>query len=243
MPGLENIKSENMKIFYLVYHWFIAWPLALISTFLTAVFTIILSPVLPNNSIAYLPARIWGRFVCLIFFVKVKFVNKNLIRPKQSYVIIANHESLFDILAIYGWLPVIFKWMMKAELRKVPAIGQACVAAGHIFVDRSNPIAAKESLLKAEQQLKNGVSVVIFPEGTRTKTGKLGKLKKGAFKMAADLNLPILPIYIQGSFERVPNNGFFFRPGTITLTISPEIHPSDFESQNDLIQKSAELLQ
>lgn len=231
-----------MKVLYFIYQWLIAYPLAIGATIVTAVLTIILSPAFPNHKLAYFPARAWGKFVCWVFLIRVKFVNTHLIRPNVSYVIIANHESMFDILAIYGWLTLIFKWIMKAELRKVPAIGPACAAAGHIFIDRSNPVNAKLSLDKAEAQLKNGVSVVIFPEGTRTKTGKMGPFKKGAFKIAQDINLPILPVAIKGSFERVKNGGLFIFPGKITLSVCPEINPTQYENQKDLINSAFEAI-
>ncbi len=232
-----------MKTLYFIYQWIFAYPIAVIATIITAVFTIALSPIFPNHKIAYLPARLWGKFVCWVFLIRIQFVNKNLIDSNQSYVVIANHQSMFDILAIYGWLPLIFKWIMKAELRKVPAIGPACEAAGHIFIDRTNPVAAKLSLDKAESQLKNGVSVVIFPEGTRTKTGRMGKFKKGAFKIAQDLNLPLLPIAINGSFERVKKGGIYIYPGKITLTVCPQLIPSDYDTQNDLITHAFQSLE
>ncbi len=232
-----------MKVLFFIYQWLVAYPLAVILTMITAFFTILLSPILPNHPIAYLPARIWGKLVCWIFFIRVKFENSYLIRENQSYVVIANHQSMFDILAVYGWLPLIFKWIMKAELRKVPAIGSACESAGHIFIDRSNPVAAKKSLDKAENQLRNGVSVVIFPEGTRTKTGQLTQFKKGAFKISQDLNLPLLPIAINGSYERIKKKGLFIFPGQITLTVCPEIFPARFEDQNKLIQHAFQAIE
>jgi 1-acyl-sn-glycerol-3-phosphate acyltransferase len=144
----------------------------------------------------------------------------------------ANHQSIFDIFAIYGWLPNIFKWIMKAELRKIPLVGKACETAGHIFIDRTNPVSAKISLEKAENQLKNGVSVVIFPEGTRTKTGNPGVFKKGAFRIATDLRLPILPVTIRGSFERVIPGSFNFTPGTIEMIFHEPVDVNQFLPDN-----------
>lgn len=209
--------------FYFIYMWLIAMPLFLISTMLTAIFTIILSPILPNNKISYLPAIIWGRFCCYIFLINVKVSGLENIDKNQSYVFTANHQSMFDILVVYGWLPVIFKWVMKSDLRKVPFIGPACASAGHIFINRTNPLLAKKSLEIAGEQLRHGNSVVIFPEGTRTRTGKIGKFKRGAFLLAMELQLPIVPITLQGSFDRLKISSLKVYPGTITMTIHPPI--------------------
>ncbi len=217
-----NMNDVKNFLFFL-YQWLIAFPIIIVISIITALITILLSPIFPNKKISYFPARWWSRICCALCFVKVKIRGTENIDPKQSYVFISNHQSLFDIFAIYGWLPSIFKWLMKIELRKIPLVGTACELAGHIFIDRSNPIAAQESIKKAEKKLKNGVSVVIFPEGTRTRDGKLGKFKHGAFRIATDLSLPIVPITIRGSFERISRSTLKITPGTIEMIIHQPI--------------------
>lgn len=230
--------------FYFIYMWLIAMPLFLISTVLTAIFTIILSPILPNSKISYLPAIMWGRFCCYIFLVNVKVSGLENIDKNKSYVFTANHQSMFDILVVYGWLPIIFKWVMKSDLRKVPFIGSACASAGHIFINRTNPLLAKKSLEIAGEQLQNGNSVVIFPEGTRTRTGKLGKFKRGAFLLALELNLPIVPITLQGSFERLKMRSLKVYPGTITMTIHPPIDVTAYnkDDSSTLLNHTREII-
>lgn len=230
--------------FYLIYQWLIAMPLAAVATVLTAISTVILSPLFPNSKFAYLPARMWGRFCCYIAFVNVKHSGFEHLNPKQSYIFVANHQSVFDILAVYGWIPFIFKWVMKMELRRIPFIGVACAAAGHIFIDRSNPIAAKHSLEKAAKQLIDGNSVVIFPEGTRTRTGKLGKFKRGAFLLAMELKLPIVPITLSGSFERLPIHTVLIKPGTINITVHPPIDVTKYtmEQSSELLRTTQEII-
>lgn len=234
-----------MKFIYLlfaIYQWIIAIPLFVVSTIITSILTLILSPILPNSKISYLPAIIWGKFCCYVFFINVRINGLEHLDRKQSYVFTANHQSVFDIFSVYGWLPFIFKWLMKMELRKVPFIGFACQTAGHIFIDRSNPIAAKQSMDKAAEQLKNGNSVVIFPEGTRTKNGQLGRFKRGAFNLAAELGLPIVPMTISGSFDRI--RSFRIKPGTITLTIHPPILSSEISSKttNEIMSKTWDII-
>lgn len=224
--------SRKRSLFFVVYQWLVAFPVLLVLTILTAVFTIILSPLLPNSQISYFPARWWGRAFCYLLFIKVEIKGLENIQLNQSCVVALNHQSMYDIFVVYGWLPSIFKWIMKAELRKIPFVGKACASAGHIFIDRSNPIAAKHSLEKAEKQLQNGVSVVIFPEGTRTKTGAMGKFKKGAFRIATDLELPIIPATIKGSFESITRNTFQVYPGKIELVIHPAIETKNYSAEH-----------
>jgi 1-acyl-sn-glycerol-3-phosphate acyltransferase len=230
---------------FFIYQWLIAFPVLLVLTILTAILTTILSPLFPNNTFSYYPARWWGKAFCFLLFVRVKIYGLENIDSKQSYVLTCNHQSIFDIFVVYGWLPFIFKWIMKIELRQIPLVGKACESAGHIFIDRSNPIAAKKSLENAELQLKNGVSVVIFPEGTRTKTGELGPFKKGAFRLATDLKLPIVPVTIRGSFERLHRNSLHVHPGKIELTIHKPIDATSFNTDqiNEIIQKTKDQIQ
>ena len=238
------MKTKPHPLFVL-YQWLVALPVLIILTILTAVFTIILSPVFPNAQFSYFPARWWGRFFCYLLFIKVKITGLEKLDPKKSYVIAANHQSIYDIFVVYGWLPMIFKWVMKAELRKIPLVGKACESAGHIFIDRKNPVAAKKSLDKAEAQLRNGVSVVVFPEGTRTYTGQMGKFKKGAFRMATDLHLPIVPVTLRGCFERLPRNGFIITPGAIEMIVHEpvEVEGYEHEKQPELMQKLHDIIE
>jgi len=201
------MKPKKRPLFF-IYQWFIAFPVLLVITILVALSTTLLFALVPNSKLSYYPARWWARMSCRLSFVRVKVIGLENLNLKQSYVFVLNHQSLFDVFVVYGWLPFIFKWVMKFEIRKIPFVGKACESAGHIFIDRTNPITAKQSLERAEAQLTNGVSVVIFPEGTRTYTGEIGKFKRGAFRIATDLTLPIVPITLRGSFTRLPRNTF-----------------------------------
>ncbi|OJV39640.1 MAG: 1-acyl-sn-glycerol-3-phosphate acyltransferase [Bacteroidales bacterium 36-12] len=235
-----------MKInpFILLYQYLIALPVIILLTIITALLTIILYPIFPNSEIANSPAKWWSRCICYLLFVRVKLKGIENFDSDKSYIFAANHQSAFDIFALYGWLPNIFKWIMKAELRKIPLVGKACETAGHVFIDRSNPIAAQRSIKKAEMQLTNGISVVIFPEGTRTKTGAMSKFKKGAFRIAADLSLPIIPVTIKGSFERMTRNTFYVKPGNIEMIFHEPIDTAQFNPENlsDLMQNTWEAI-
>jgi len=223
--------------FFFLYQWLIAYPLFILITILVALATIIFSPIFPNNAISYAPARWWGKIFFFLFFIKLEKEGFENIDTKQSYIIAANHQSIIDIFVIYGWLPSIFKWVMKAELRNVPFIGWACDVAGHIFINRKSPMAAKRSIEKAEKKLVNGVSVVIFPEGTRTRDGKMAKFKKGAFRIATDLQLPIVPVSLSGFYNRMSRKTFTVTPGRVKFIIHKPIDVKQFmpDNTNELI--------
>lgn len=237
-----------MKRFYplfVIYQWLIAAPILMVLTILTALFTIILAPVFPNSRLSYFPARWWSRLCCWLLFIRVKTNGFEHLEKNQSYIFIANHQSIFDIFVIYGWMPFIFKWIMKSDLRKIPLVGKACASAGHIFIDRSNPIAAKHSIEKAAEKLKNGNSVVVFPEGTRTRTGKMTKFKRGAFMLAQELSLPIVPITLIGSFERLHRNTLKVYPGVIKMTVHAPISPEKFTSDgmSEIMHEAYEVIE
>lgn len=231
--------------FFIIYQWLIVMPVLLVVTIVVALSTIVLSPLLPNSQLSYHPARVWAKLFCAMNFVRVRFDGLETLDPQKSYVFALNHQSIFDVFVVYGWFPFIFKWMMKAELRKIPFVGKACEAAGHIFIDRSSPIAAKRSLQKAESMLKDGVSLVVFPEGTRTRTGKMGVFKRGAFRIATDLALPIVPVTLNGSFERMHRGTLHIHPGTIHVTIHEPIDVAAFlpDNTSELIQTTFDIIQ
>jgi len=162
----------------------------------------------------------------------------------QSYVIVSNHQSQYDIFVLYGWLGIDFKWVMKQELRKVPALGTACAKIGHIFIDRSKTEAALRSLNDAKSKIVNGTSVIFFPEGTRSRNRELGRFKKGAFRMALELGVPILPVTISGTREILPTQSTALFPGRATMTIHLPIEVSDYDRKNipALIEKTRKII-
>lgn len=165
--------------------------------------------------------------MCILWGIKIKVVGRENIDDKTSYVFIANHQGAFDIWAIYGYLNHNFKWLMKKSLEKVFLIGYACKKAGHVFVDNSNIAGIKETIEEAEDTLKDGMSLVIFPEGSRTWDGKMRPFKRGAFMLAGEFRLPIVPITIDGSFTAMPRTTYNVTPTTITMTIHKPIFPGE----------------
>ena len=222
-----------MKILYIIYQYLIGFPLIVVVTLFTALLTIICFP-WRNGKLPRTVQVFWSRSVLWLLLVPIKVTGCENVDPNQSYVFVANHQSFLDVFAVYGWLPNNFKWLMKKELRKIPFVGTACAVAGHIFVDRSNPRAAMESLTYIKAQLHDGISTVIFPEGTRTKTGEMGRFKQGAFKIAMDMNLPVVPISLSGFFDAMPRNKFYVKPfSRVALHIGKPIDISQFNDINE----------
>ncbi len=193
-----------LRILYMLYLWLFVVPVFVVLTILTAL-TVIVGCLLGGERIfAYYPGMIWSWLTCHLALCPVKVKGRENIDRKKSYVFVANHQGAFDIFLIYGFLGVPIKWVMKAGIAKIPFVGAACRAAGFIFVDNSTPKAAARSVVEAERCLKNGASVVVFPEGSRTYDGKMIRFKKGAYQMAADQHLPIVPITLNGPFDVLP---------------------------------------
>jgi len=130
---------------------------------------------------------------------------------------VANHQSLADIYVVYGYSGIDFKWVMKKELRSIPLFGLACEMMGHIIVDRSNTTAALESINLARNRIKDGISVVFFAEGTRSRKGEVDQFKKGAFRLALELGLPVLPVSIHNTNKVLPSDTLDWHPGHVKL--------------------------
>lgn len=216
-----------MKILYGIYQWLIAAPLFIVATFLAAITTVAGCSLGSKAFWGYWPAHYWSRFCCLIACVRIKVIGRENIDPKTSYVFTANHQGAFDIWSVYGYLNHNFKWMMKKELENIFMVGWACKCAGNVFVDDSNIAGIRHTIEEAEEQLKDGMSLVIFPEGSRTWDGKMIPFKRGAFMLAAEFRLPVVPITIDGSFRVMPRFTYIIHPSTITITIHKPILPGE----------------
>lgn len=197
-----------MRYLYLCYAILIAIPLLLVITILTTLIIIIGCMVGNPSTWGYYPGKFWAKLICIILLLPVKVKGKENLEKNKSYVFVANHQGAFDIFLIYGYLNRNFKWMMKKSLRNIPFVGKACESSGHIFVERSGPRKIQEMINKTKTTLSNGVSLVVFPEGARTFTGHMGYFKRGAFQLANDLEMDVVPITINGSFDTMPRTTF-----------------------------------
>ena len=193
-----------MKYLYRTYQLLIALPLIAIYTVITSLIVIIGCSLGNGHFWGYYPGKWWAQFIIRILMLPVKVEGRENLVKGQSYVFVANHQGSFDIFLIYGSLCRNFKWMMKRQLRQMPFVGKACEAAHHIFVDKRGASKIRATYDSARQTLQGGMSLVVFPEGARSFTGHMGVFKRGAFMLADDIELPVVPLTINGSFDVMP---------------------------------------
>jgi len=230
---------------YQVYVWLVFAPIGFLLTFLAGWATVLVATIAsPRIASRYVAAN-WGKLICWLTPVRVRVDGAENADPSKSYVVVCNHQSQYDIFLVYGWLKLDLKWVLKAELRKVPGVGIGCEKAGHIFVDRSNPDKARKAVSDALADVGDGVGVLFFAEGTRSVDGKLGPFKKGAFRVAASQNLPVLPVTIIGTRDIQKPRSWMIFPGSIRMVIHPAIEPkgaNDAETVRYLLTRTREAI-
>ncbi len=178
--------------------------------------------------------RVWAKVIIRTSLLSVTVEGRENIRPGQSYVFVANHQGSFDIFLVCGYLGVEIRWMMKRALEKVPFLGTGCRHAGYIYVDKGSAGKVRATYRRAEAALKGGASLMVFPEGARTFTGHMGIFRRGAFTLADELQLPVVPLTINGSFDVMPRmkGHKFVKHHPLRLTIHKPIFPTSQGAEN-----------
>lgn len=172
--------------------------------------------------------RRWVRSVIWASGCPVRVHGREHIRPGVPQVVAANHISWFDVFALAAVIEEPYHFVAKKELQKIPLFGPALVAAGHIVIDRSNRERAIESLRAAGEKVRRSRGVVvIFPEGTRSRDGRLAPFKKGAFMLAAESRVAIVPTAVTGSYEIMRKGSWRIHPQTIHLHFLEPIPPEE----------------
>jgi len=184
--------------------------------------------------------KTWARAILRAARVEVELVGREHLASGGPAVLVANHESWFDVFALVAHLPVDYRFVGKIELTRIPLFGAAWQAAGHIAVDRGDRQRAIASLDHAGEVLRRDRAVVVmFPEGTRSPDGNLLPFKKGAFVLAAQAGVPLIPAGIGGSREVMEKGSFRIRPGTVRIAFGPPV-PTDgcgVERRDELLIK------
>lgn len=231
--------TDMKLILYRVYQATVMWPVMLVATIITALTTIVLCALGLGRWAGYYPEVVWARIMCAVSLVKVTVEGAENIARDTSYVFVCNHQSAYDIFAVYARLGHQFRWMMKQSLRKIPLVGYACHMARQVFVDKSSPGAIKRTMQAAEKILRGGMSIVVFPEGARSWDGKMRPFRRGAFLLATEFNLPVVPVTIDGAFKVMPRYSRLPLWGRIHLTIhKPIVPPASGYNLPRLMQES-----
>lgn len=174
----------------------------------------------------------WARNIVRNARIELEIVGRENLVHGETYLVMSNHQSLYDIPVLFQVAGPNIRMITKQELFEVPIFGKALEAGGFIAIDRSNRHAAIRSLEKARALLASGTHVWIAPEGTRSRTGELLPFKKGAFYLALEARLPILPVTLQGTRNALEAKGVRSRAGAhVRVTIHPKIDPTPFAAR------------
>ena len=216
-----------MKYLYRVYQLFIALPIIVVYTIITAIMIIVGCAIGNAHFWGYYPGKWWGWLIIKVLLLPVTVEGRGNVEKDKSYVFVANHQGAFDIFLVYGFLNRNIRWMMKYQILKIPFVGAACKASKQILVDKRGPKKIKATYDHARAMLTGGTSLMVFPEGARTFTGHMAPFKRGAFMLADELQLPVVPLTINGSFDILPRmKGLAFVTWhPLSLTIHKPIHP------------------
>lgn len=201
---------------------------------IVAVITIIVSPFDRKGKITHYLSKDFGRGILFIARVKVEVVGIENLNAKDNYIFISNHLSYFDIPILMYAIPNNVRFIYKDSLTKIPIFGWGMYLGKYIPINRNNVREAMKSLKKAAERIRNGISVVIFPEGTRSEDGSPGEFKKGMFVIADEAKVPLVPTTIIGSNEIMPRGKFEIKSGKVKVVFSK---PIEYRKEKSLLDE------
>ncbi|MDZ5473133.1 lysophospholipid acyltransferase family protein [Bacillus sp. 31A1R] len=188
-------------------------------------------PVEEKDKIIHKVPKYWSKTIMKITGSNIRVEGQELI-PNGPVVFISNHEGDFDIPTLLGYIDKPFGFISKIEVKKVPIISSWMTVLNCVFLDRKDRRQAIRSIREGVDILKKGHSMVIFPEGTRSKGGPIGEFKSGSFRLAKDAGVPIVPICIEGTSDVFEKNGRMIKPADIKVTILPPIEPNMYKDKD-----------
>ena len=210
---------------FLLTFWFTA--IAVLAPFLIA-----LRLITGNENMIYSPVRLFVRMGLAMVGVRVEVSGRERLDPRQAYIFTPNHQSLIEVPLFVTYLGRNPAYLAKKEVFKYPVFGYGIGLMGVVPVDRSNSAAAVESARRATENLRRGKSYVVYPEGTRSRDGQLLPFKKGAFMMAIDARVPIVPVTISGGTRIMPKGEVKVFPSTVRITLHDPISTKDYSREN-----------
>ncbi len=189
---------------------------------------ILLARIQGRPDVLYSVGRLGSRLALRLAGVHLQVRGLEQVDPKRNYLFLANHQGNCDPPVLLAVIPQNTRYILKKELSKIPILNIAMRLGSFVFIDRKDRVDSVRGMNQAVAQLQQGESFLVFPEGTRTRTGKMGEFKKGPFAIAMQSGVPIVPITIKGSFEVMPPTRFRINPGIISLTFHPPLEPRNF---------------
>jgi len=218
--------------------------IAVIVTAFMSVCAFLFPIISPGENKVHKIANLWARMLLWLTNTRVDVIGRENVLMNRPQIFMANHQSDFDILIVLAHIPGQFRWIAKKELFKIPVFGKAMRNAGYIEIDRQNHEKALMSLDEAAQKIREGKSVVTFPEGTRSRDGKIKPFKQGMFHLAIRSGVPIVPISIIGANEIMPKRTLKVRPGRITMIIDRPVEVTGYtlDTRGELIEKIRDII-
>ncbi|KXK41267.1 MAG: 1-acyl-sn-glycerol-3-phosphate acyltransferase [Chlorobi bacterium OLB5] len=215
--------------------WLIKNFIVILYSLLIAILSILIFPFDSRNRLSNPLMKIWTKAVLFIYGIKVNVYGQENIDAGKGKIYISNHASYLDIFVQLAYLPDNVRMIYKKEINKVPLLGWAMMCAGFVALDRDRVRDAMKSLDKAAERVRNGLSVVIYPEGTRTSDGNVGEFKRGMFFLADKSKADIIPVSLSGTFKLMPGGSSKVKPGTVDMVIDkPVKYRKDKELLNEI---------
>lgn len=200
----------------------------ILNTLVLALIIIAISPLDRKGNVVHYIGKFWSLLNVFLAGARVTVKGGEKIEKGRSYVVMSNHQSLFDIWALIGKLPLQLRWVIRSGIKKMPVFGYALERMGHVYIDRGNRENTTQRLREAAQKIRKGVSVVIFPEGTRSRNGRLQRFHKGGSVIALGTGAPILPVTVNGGRFVLPKGTLALMPGKIEVVVGDVIDPGSF---------------
>ena len=197
----------------------------IVTTLVLGAAALLVSPIDPKGEYVHRIARLWAAIHLRVNGIVVCLeASDNM--PEPPFLLMSNHQSALDIFALLSGLPVSFKFIAKRELFRIPVFGWAMKRAGYISIDRNNPREALKAIEESAQKIKDGTAVLIFPEGHRSRNGRLQPFMKGGFSLAFRAGVPVVPLAITGSFAVQPKGSIISPPerkGRVTIRVGKPV--------------------
>jgi len=221
-----------------IYHTARFWILITFLSLILGAVAIVTGWVDKSGNLSHRVSRLWCRLLCQLNGVEIEIIGLENISLDRPQIFVSNHQGYFDIFTLSGYLPVQIRWVAKASLFKVPFVGGAMSASGYIPVDRDNRKKAYEAFNKTLEKVREGCSIIIFPEGTRSEDGTIGPFKKGSNLIASRAKCPMVPVTLIGSGNIIKKGSGTISPGPIRVIISPPVEASADKKENEAVLES-----
>ncbi len=207
-------------------------------------FSIILLSLLVDRSgrMVHTIGAFWCRLILALAGVRVRVRGRENISNSGPVIFLSNHQGAFDIPVLQGYIPFQFRWIAKKSLFSIPVVGWSMTLAGYIGIERENSKKAFKGLLRAAEKIKNGTSVLVFPEGTRSTTGSLLPFKKGAFLLAKKSGVDIVPLAVEGTKDIMKKGSLMVAPAHATVSIGKPFSTKG-KTEEELMRKTREDIQ